>query len=332
MLTSIQDIFAGMQITPQTLLVLGVGFGSMLIVFGLSGTFAGKDPVLRRMEEQRRRRGSGADAGILRQANAAPKGLMKSLIPVDKDERSEIERQLALAGFNNAHSVRNFYLMRLLLGVVVPAVFLGLIWSSRTGLGILPTGLDAKLAGFSQMQIVQYLAILVGLGFFGPAYWLKARAGERRRVIEESFPNALDLIQISVESGLGFDAAMVRVGNELEEAAPAISHEFLTAQREIQAGRSRERALFDMAARTGVEEVHAFASVVLQSMQFGSSISETLITYATEMRRNREIRAQEQANKLPVKMSAVMASLMLPALLMLTLGPVVIRYMRMFSG
>lgn len=87
-----------------------------------------------------------------------------------------------------------------------------------------------------------------------------------------------------------------------------------------------------MAARTGVEEVHAFASVVLQSMQFGSSISETLITYATEMRRNREIRAQEQANKLPVKMSAVMASLMLPALLMLTLGPVVIRYMRMFSG
>ena len=88
----------------------------------------------------------------------------------------------------------------------------------------------------------------------------------------------------------------------------------------------------DMAARTGVPEVVSFANVVLQSMQFGTSTSETLSTYAREMRKNRELRAQEMANKLPVKMSAIMASLMLPALLMLTLGPVVIRYIRYLHG
>lgn len=326
----IQEILSGSTITPQFLIVLGIGCGAMLVVYGLSGALAGKDPVLRRMERQRRRGGS-AETGILRQASADPEGLMKSLIPTDRQERSEIERQLALAGFNSAHSVRNFYLLRLSTGVVLPAALLAVIWASRIGNLPLPAGVEAAIGGWSHLRILQILSLLVALGFFGPAMWINSRAKERRRAIEESFPNALDLMQISVEAGLGFDAAMIRIGNELEETAPALSQEMLTAQREIQAGRSRDRALLDMAARTGVEEVAAFARVVLQSMQFGSSISQTLSTYALEMRNNRELRAQEQANKLPVQLSAVMASLMLPALLLLTLGPVVIRYVRYFA-
>lgn len=333
MLDFVQTYIDELAITPQTLVVLGAGFGAMLIVFGLSGAIAGKDPVLRRMEEQRRRRrGSTSENGILRHSGDDPRGLMRSLIPSDRRERSEVARQLMLAGISGPHAVRNFYLARLLLGIVLPASLLAVIYASRTGLLALPASLDAAVGGWSQFRIMQILALLVAAGFFGPVYWLRSKAEERRRKIEESFPNALDLIQISVEAGLGFDAAMIRVGNELELTAPEISQELLTAQREIQAGRSRDRALLDMAARTGVDEVSAFASVVLQSMQFGTSISDTLTTYATEMRRNRELRAQEQANKLPVKMSAVMASLMLPALITLTLGPVVIRYVRYFSG
>ena len=87
-----------------------------------------------------------------------------------------------------------------------------------------------------------------------------------------------------------------------------------------------------MAKRTGVDEVNSFVSVVLQSIQFGTSISDALTTYAEEMRVARELKAQEKANKLPVQMSAIMASLMLPAILMLTLGPVVIRYVRYFGS
>ena len=88
----------------------------------------------------------------------------------------------------------------------------------------------------------------------------------------------------------------------------------------------------DMAGRTGVEMVKSFANVVQQSMQFGTSMSDALTAYAEEMRNYREMRAQEMANKLPVKMSAVLASLMLPALILLTVGPVVIRYTRYFGG
>jgi len=322
----------GVGIPPAALFILGVGFGAMLLVFGVFGAFSGKDPVVRRMEAQGRRRPSVADAGILRDRAEDPKGLMKSLIPADTKERSEVERQLALAGFPGARAVRNFYLVRLSLGLVLPGLLVGAIWGIRTGALSAPDHIVEMVGGWGAARLAQVLSIVVAVGFFGPAVWLRSRASERRRAIEEAFPNALDLLQISVEAGLGFDAAMIRVGNELAASAPAVAKEFLAAQQEVQAGRARERALLDMAARMGVDEVVSFANVVLQSMRFGTSMSDTLIAYAAEMRRARELRAQEKANRLPVLMSGVMATMMLPALILLTIGPVVIRYVRTLAG
>ncbi len=319
-------------LTAGTLAMVGAGLGTLIAIFGLSSAFSTRDPVLQRIASQANTRVTSADKGLLRHSSIDPKGLMKSLIPVDRKQRSEVERQLSNAGFQGAHAVRNYYLTRLCLGILFPAVLLAVIWASRAGFIALPASLDARIADFSQLFILQIVAATVVLGFFGPVYWLRGRAAERQHRIEDAFPNALDLIQISVESGLGFDAAMIRVGNELERTAPEISEEMLFAQREVQAGRSREKALRDMATRTGVAEVVSFANVVLQSIQFGTSMSDTLTVYAKEMRVHRELRAQEMANKLPVKMSAIMASFMLPALIMLALGPVVIRYARQFGG
>ncbi|MCB2134338.1 MAG: type II secretion system F family protein [Rhodobacteraceae bacterium] len=329
----IEDLITQFSPSMITLAITGVGFGALLVVFGLSGVFAGRDPALERMARQGARGFSRtADRGILRPTSADPTGILKTLIPSSRAERTEVQRQLAQAGLSGPHAVRNYYLVRLLLGLMLPCALVAVSWASRTGLVTLPDSIGATISGWSPARLLQVASLLVGLGFFGPAIWLRSRTAERVRAIEESFPNALDLIQISVEAGLGFDAAMIRVANELETTAPAISQEMLIAQREIQAGRGRDKALLDMAARTGVGEVVSFANVVLQSMQFGTSTSETLSTYATEMRKNRELKAQEMANKLPVKMSAIMASLMLPALLMLTLGPVVIRYIRYLHG
>ena len=102
-------------------------------------------------------------------------------------------------------------------------------------------------------------------------------------------------------------------------------------QLEIAAGGEREKAMMDLADRTGVDEVNSFANVVLQSVRFGTSMSDALQIYANEMRLSRELKAQEQANKLPVKMSAVMSALMLPAMILLIVGPVVIRWMNTFG-
>ncbi len=323
--------FEAAGIAPTTIFVLGIGFGAMLLVFGAFGAVAGKDPALRRMEAQGRRQRL-AETDILRQKSADPKGLMKGLIPADRKERSEVERQLALAGFAGQHAVRHFYLVRLGLGLLLPALLVGAIWGIRTGAVPVPDRIVAVVGGWDSARLAQVLSLIVAAGFFGPSIWLRSRASERRQAIEEAFPNALDLLQISVEAGLGFDAAMIRVGNELRTTAPAVAQEFLAAQQEVQAGRARDRALLDMAARTGVDEVTAFANVVMQSMRFGTSMSDTLVAYAAEMRRRRELRAQEKANRLPVLMSGVMATLMLPALVLLTVGPVVIRYLRHIAG
>lgn len=131
---------------------------------------------------------------------------------------------------------------------------------------------------------------------------------------------------------MGFDQALMRVASEIRPVAPDLADEIISAQNEIQAGRDRDRALMRMARRTGVDEVSSFVNVVLQSTRFGTPMSEALNTYAEEMRTTRELKAQEKANKLPVQMSAAMAALMLPAILMLTLGPVVIRYVHYFAN
>lgn len=333
MYASLETTLGHLGLSMQWLVVAGTGLGSLLVILGLSGAFAARNPVLRRIAGQAvRMRPSGVEAGLLRPSDADPTGLMKTLIPVDREERSQVQRQLAEAGANGPHAVRNFYLIRLFLGFGLPAILAGLLALARSGVIALPDALAARLLSLGQAQLLLALSFLVAVGFFGPVYWLRGRMAERRRAIDESFPNVLDLLQISVESGLGLDAAMIRVANETVTSAPQISEEFQIAQREIQAGRSRERALLDMASRTGVAQVNSFANVVLQSLQFGSSISDALTVYSEEMRQSRELRAQEMANKLPVKMSAVMASLMLPALLMLALGPVVIRYIRFMHG
>lgn len=321
------DLIATLTLSPQALAVLGVGIGAMLLLLGLARALSEEDPVLRRMQAMRAR-GTAAQGGLLKPAEAAPTGLFRAFVPQDRDERTEVRRTLGLAGYSGPNAVRNFYLLRLALALVGPLAVAGIVLL-RQGPG-LPAPVEGLVAGLSRLNVLQILAVTVAAGFYGPGLWLKGRMKDRMQRITDGFPNALDLLQISAAAGMGFDAAMQRVGRELATVAPEISEEFLLTQHEILAGRSRDAALADMAARMGIDEAGAFVNVIVQSMQFGTSISDALTAYATEMRENRELRAQERANKLPVQMSAVMAVLMLPALILITLGPIVIRYLNIY--
>lgn len=313
-------------LTPTTLMLTGIGLGSLLGFVGVATLLADRNPAAARLAAGRKMRmSSRVDHGLLRNPDVDPKGLGKAFVPTNLSQRVKLARDLAQAGYAGPHAVRNYTLIRVVLGLLLPGVLLALVVFGRIPGITMPLDLHVKLASLSNMQIFYGLTAMVALGYGSPHYWLKGKVAERRQKIEETFPNALDLMQVSVEAGLGFDAAMTRVGNELAKVAPEISWEFLSVQHQIQAGRPRDAALSEMAARTGVDTVRSFANVVSQSMQFGTSMSEALTTYAVEMRTMRELKAQEMANKLPVKMSAVLASLMLPALLMISVGPVVLR-------
>jgi len=332
MFDQIEFVSTQLGLSPRSLLLAGIGLGCLLGFVGLAALAGDRNPAAARLAAGRSARAtSRVDRGLLRNPDEDPRGLAKTFVPTDLSQRVQLARDLAQAGFSGPNAVRSFQLIRVVFGVLLPGALLALVILGRVPGVALPFDLHTRVAEMSNLRILQGLSILVGAGYFGPLYWLKGRVAERRMRIEQAFPNALDLLQVSVEAGLGFDAAMTRVGNELAAVSPELSWEFLSVQRQVQAGRPRGAALADMATRTGVDTVRSFASVVTQSMQFGTSMSEALTAYAAEMRLFREMKAQEMANKLPVKMSAVLAALMLPAMILITVGPVVIRYLRYFS-
>lgn len=331
MLDYLERIALRLDVPLETLLAGSVGFGVLLLLFGLIAAFRRPDPAVARIAAISRSRGQDRrDRVFLMPADRGPGALMKAFIPSEKEKRSTLQRKLIQAGMTNPDAIQLYTFVRIGLAFGLPALFLSLLGLARMSDPILPARLAELLQGLSTLRIYQTLSVLVAAGYFVPTYWLESRVRARKLRIEESFPNALDLMQVSIEAGLGFDAAMTRVGNELKRPSPEIAHEFLTVQYQVQAGRPRELALRDMAERVGLESIHSFATMVTQSIRFGTSMAQAMTTYADELRQTRELRAQEMANKLPVKMSAVMASLMLPALVMMTIGPVVIRYLRNF--
>lgn len=328
MLENIAKYLAALAAEPNALILAAVGIGCAVGLFGLYSAFSGPEDYVRRFRSGAEGPSGTRPAAIVKDKNAEPSTLMKALVPGERKQLTAVQRQLANAGFTGGDAVLNFYLIRALLGIALPSALLGLIYLD--GVVALPPAL-AWAGDLSQLKTFQFLTILGAAGFYGPGYWLKAKASARQRLISEGFPNALDLMQIAAEAGMAFDAAMSKVASEMEKVCPPIAEEFEIAQAEILAGRDRDKALIDMAERMNIEEASAFANVVLQSKRFGTNISEALLTYAGEMRVRRELRAQEKANRLPVQMSAVMATLMLPALFLISLTPVVIRYMRYFA-
>lgn len=334
MLDQVTMIAQALGVSTELLLIVGFALGAMIVFLGLAALTGQQNPAADRLASlsAASRYQQRLDRGLLRPASNNPGRFMKSFVPADESKRTELQNKLSQAGFNSTGALWTFTIVRTILGLALPGALLGVILLLKSpGIDVPFYGLR-NVSKLSNMQVFQLLTILIALGYFGPLYWLQRRVAERQRRIEEGFPNALDLLQISVEAGLGFDAAMTRVGNELVEVSPDIAFEFLSVQTQVQAGRARDVALVDMATRTGVDTVRSFAHSVQQSMQFGTSMSESLKTYSKELRDYREMKAQEMANKLPVKMSAVLASLMLPALILLTVGPVLIRYIRFYGG
>ncbi len=333
MLDQIINFLEGLGATGE-LAILGVFIGSLLIVYGFFGGLIAQNPIGRRYSAGKpAQRRSAFEAGLLNNADVDPKGFMKALMPQNREKRTRIRRQLMNAGLVGQNAIVKYYTLRVLLAIGLPAVFVVLLVLHQAGLLPLPESVSSVFEG-SQGRLLSYYLVtcLVLAGFFLPALWLRSKVDERQLEVSETFPNALDLMVVAVEAGLGFDAAMTRVSNEMEHSAPAIAQEFRLVQLEVAAGGDREKALLDMAGRTNVDEVASFASVILQSIQFGTSVSDALTTYASEMRISRELKAQEMANKLPVKMSGVMAALMLPALFLLILGPIAIRWTSTFGG
>src|SRR5712692_3760971 len=175
------------------------------------------------------------------------------------------------------------------------------------------------------LYLVISLALGALLGYYAPVLWLKQKVDARRNEIQKGLPDALDLLVICVDAGLGFDASLARVTDKYKNA---LSDLLSKALREVSRGRPRLEALDEMGRNSGVEDLHNFIQAVIQSEQFGTGIGKILRIQADEMRRKRRQRAQERGAQATLKMMMPMVGCIFPTLWIVLLGPAVLILLR----
>jgi tight adherence protein C len=188
----------------------------------------------------------------------------------------------------------------------------------------------------SGLSLVMYLAVAALIGCYLPNFVLYLMTRSRKREIFENFPDAADLMLVCVEAGLGLDAGLVKVTDEIRMKSIALAEELHWTNLEMRAGGTREKSLRNLAMRTGVEEIGIFATMLTQADKFGTSIGESLRVFSDDLRHKRQVRAEEIAAKIPTKMLIPLVLCIFPSILMVILGPAAIQIIRtlapMFGG
>jgi tight adherence protein C len=310
-----RELFTDSSMLPLVLLFLAVFIG----VLTVPRLVTSRSPVERRL----------APTGQITQVEGAPSlrpgestsmwsqmlaGLEKRAIPTNETERTTARVRLLQAGFGGPNAVRNYFALRLLLSVILPVAFLFLAPMFTRNLPV------------EKVMVITVCLLVAGL--YLPAAFVSNRVRNRQSAVQEGFPDALDMLMVCVEAGLGLDAAFTRVGAQMATAHPVLAEEFGLVSLELRAGKSREAAMRNFAERIGTTEITSFVVLLIQSDQLGTSVAQTLRVQAEEMRIKRMLRAEEKAHMLPVKLSIPLVLCLLPAMIAVAVLPGIIRIIR----
>lgn len=241
-------------------------------------------------------------------------GIEKAGLSLVDTKDESVRRRLIAAGYTATYAPRLFTLIRLALVVLLPALVLSYFWATSSSPSL--------------MKLYFTVVIAAAVGLYLPVLFVRVRADRRQQEIVNGFPDALDLMLVCVEAGLGLEAAFARVGMEMTESHPRIAEQLGSVVLEMRAGLNREDALRRMADRAGADEIRAFATLLIQSTKLGSSVAQTLRVYASEMREHRRLRAEEKAHRLPVLLSIPLVTCMLPVMIGVLMLPAAIRVIR----
>jgi|SRR5579859_1219717 tight adherence protein C len=235
-----------------------------------------------------------------------------TLVPSAPKDSTVMARRLMRAGFRGPNALKMLYGSKVILSVILLVVAV------------------AATARFDANPSTKILIVVASFaaGFFGPNEYVRRAAARRQKRIRRGLPNALDLMVVCVESGLGLDQAIVHVAKELQFAHPEISGEFGLMNLEMKAGARRAEALRNLAERTGVEEVKKLVAVLVQADRFGTSVAQSLRGHSEYMRVQTRQQAEEKAAKLGVKLVFPIFFCILPSLFVVTVGPVLVKIVR----
>jgi len=238
---------------------------------------------------------------------AGPLGKVRNLLPGGPNP--QLVRRLVLAGYRKPFHADTFVAARLLMPVIA-------------GLAV---------AFCVQDNVILWFALAVISTFFLPEFWLNRAIKKRRERIKLSLPDALDLLAICMEAGLGLDQAIVRIGQELMVSHPELSEEFLQVNLEQRAGQPRIGAWRNLADRVDVESIRSFVNMLVQTERFGTPISRSLGTFSEALRTQRRQRAEELAAKTTIKLVLPLVFFIFPSIFIVTIVPAVIGVMKGFG-
>ena len=301
------------------LLIIIIGSAVALVVIGLRER-QGIDPLAARLAEYAQR----GEVASLEEIELSQPFIERVIYPAarrfgDFAQRFtpqnavvQTRRRLEMAGAPRWLEPTLFLASRFIFGLLLGGVVLFAFTLSPS----------SNVFSFTSLLIIGVCTVV---GFFLPNLLLESRIKRRQRVVLHAMPDALDLLTICVEAGLGFDAAMKKV---IEKWDNELSLAFARVLQEIQLGKLRREALRDMADRLGVSEMDSFVAAVIQSEQLGVSMSRVLRVQADSMRVKRRQRAEESAQKAPVKMVVPMVFLIFPTIVIILLGPALLQILR----
>jgi tight adherence protein C len=236
---------------------------------------------------------------------------LNKLMPPSATEARKLQKQLMHAGFRSPEA---------------PIIYRGIQLCSMAGFPLIVAGICAFL-GKPLGDALIYIILAFVAGFVLPRYFLSRITKNRQRELRWGLADALDLMVVSVEAGLGLNAAMMKVASELRDVHSAIAIEFELANLEIRVGRDRDEALRNLAERTGVEDLRSLVAMLIQTDKFGTSIAKGLRVFSDGLRTKRRQRAEQEAQKAAVKLLFPLACFLFPTLFIAILGPAALNLM-----
>ncbi|MBA3611503.1 MAG: type II secretion system F family protein [Nitrospirales bacterium] len=234
--------------------------------------------------------------------------------PKDQAVTSRLRALLATAGYRNPRAIVVFLGTRIFLAVLLGLTFL--VFGSEVMQGKDPMYFPIVLIG------------VMMVGFYLPQLWLSSTITKRKERLVNGFPDALDLMVVCVEAGLGLDQAISRVGQEVKQSHPDLGDEFILLNLELRAGLSREQGLRNLVNRTNLDDIRSLVALLIQTDRFGTSIGQALRVHSDSMRLKRRLKAEERGAQLPVKLMIPLILFIFPALMVVIIGPGAISLMR----
>ncbi len=319
---AILDVLSSYTSDPATLRVLFVLIAAgVVLLFGLGVSFfvmGAADPVRRRVGDIE---GVAPELAPVVRTSVKLQTMMgpvsEYVLPKEDIERSRIMKKLVYAGYRRPDAMQIFYAIKTALAIVFP-------------LGVLVVA--QWLPKLSSQLVVFYALAGAGVGLLLPNIVLERLVENRMRKLRNAFPDALDLMVVCVEAGLGLSQTIQRVSDELFVSHPELASELSMVNAEMRAGVDSVTALKHLADRTGLDDIRGLVSLLVQTLRFGTAIADSLRVYSEEFRDKRTQKAEELAAKIGTKMIFPLVIFMFPAFFVIAVGPGVIALMTVFGG